>query len=190
AGAVELRLILHITQSEKAAYTGTMDSIDQGMKGIPLSSVELRNGNLKIAVDSVNGTYEGKVSADASSIDGEWSQGQPLPLRFTRGIASPKPESRPAKPSDIDGTWEGTRGAGAAKLRVVIHITNTSDGLTATLDSPDQNAKDIPATVRRNGSDLTIQVKGSAANSPARSQRILRPSTARGYRPATVFLCA
>jgi len=46
------------------------------------------------------------------------------------------------------GTWEGTLDAGAqGQLRVVVHISQAADGsLTATMDSPDQGAKDIPVS--------------------------------------------
>src|SRR5262249_7288298 len=146
----------------KGAFTGTMDSLDQGVKGLRLSSIELRDSRLKFAIESVNGKYEGKLDADGKAIDGEWSQGQPMPLRFTRGTFAVQ-ESKPAKPSDIDGAWAGTLDVGAAKLRLVIHIKNTADGLTATMDSPDQNTKGIPTTsVKRDGDHLTIVVKGIA----------------------------
>jgi hypothetical protein len=54
----------------------------------------------------------------------------------------------------------GTLDMGAMKLRMVFHITNTADGLTATSDSPDQNAAGIPVTaVTRNGSSLKLEMK-------------------------------
>jgi isocitrate dehydrogenase len=51
--------------------------------------------------------------------------------------------------------------AGGTKLRIVFHITNTEEGLTATMDSPDQGANGIPVTtVTRNGQSLTMELKG------------------------------
>jgi pimeloyl-ACP methyl ester carboxylesterase len=38
------------------------------------------------------------------------------------------------------GDWEGTLDAGAAKLRLVLHVTKKDGRLSATLDSPDQGA--------------------------------------------------
>ena len=67
---------------------------------------------------------------------------------------------KPAQPTDIDGSWMGTVDIGTAKLRAVFHITNTEDGLIATLDSPDQGAKGIPvAIVTRNAASLKMEVK-------------------------------
>ena len=49
---------------------------------------------------------------------------------------------------------------GAMKLRVVFHVTNTEDGLMATLDNPDQGATGVPVTsVSREGSSLKLEVK-------------------------------
>jgi len=53
---------------------------------------------------------------------------------------------------------------GAAKLRIVFHIVNTEDGLTATFDSPDQGAKGMPVSaVTRNGASLKMEMKSLAA---------------------------
>ena len=46
----------------------------------------------------------------------------------------------------------------------MFHIVNMEDGLSATLDSPDQGAKGVPVTsVSRTGSSLQIEMKALAA---------------------------
>jgi hypothetical protein len=160
AGPAELRLVLHITKDADGSFKATLDSVDQGANGIPVTSIALNDSKLNFTVDSVHGAYNGKVGADGTEISGTWTQGQPLPLNFKRSATPIKTEHKPAKPSDIDGTWLGTLDAGAAKLRVVFHFTNTEDGLMATLDSPDQGAKGIPVTtVSREGVSLKMEVK-------------------------------
>ena len=53
---------------------------------------------------------------------------------------------KPEQASVLEGNWKGTLQIQQAKLRVVLHIVKQADGsLSATLDSPDQGAKDIPA---------------------------------------------
>jgi hypothetical protein len=159
AGGAELRLALHITKAEGGELKATLDSIDQGANGIPASEITLKDSQLNITVAAWHGTYEGKVNAAATEIDGTWTQGQPLPLDFKR-VAAAKAAPKPAKPSDIDGAWMGTLDAGATKLRVVFHITNTEDGLTATMDSPDQGAKGLPVTsVTRDGASLKLEMR-------------------------------
>jgi pimeloyl-ACP methyl ester carboxylesterase len=47
---------------------------------------------------------------------------------------------------DISGTWNGILKIQSVQLRVVFHIQKTATGYSATMDSPDQGAKDIPVT--------------------------------------------
>jgi pimeloyl-ACP methyl ester carboxylesterase len=160
-GMGELRLVLHLTKAGDGSLTATLDSVDQGANGIPVKSATFKDSKLKLDVEAVRGTYEGTVAPDGKSISGTWSQGKPLPLEFKRATAPIKTEHKPAKPSDIDGTWAGTLDTGMAKLRVLFHIVNTEDGLIATMDSPDQNAKGIPtSSVTRTGNSLKIEAKG------------------------------
>jgi fermentation-respiration switch protein FrsA (DUF1100 family) len=159
AGGAELRLALHISKASDGSLKATLDSIDQGANGIPIDPITVVDSKLKFTVPAVSGTYEGKVNAAGSAIDGTWSQGQPLALEFRRGAVKQQ-EHKAAKPSDIDGAWRGTLDAGQVKLPIVFHIVNTEDGLTATCDSPDQGLKGIPVTaVTRNGSALKLEMK-------------------------------
>ena len=160
AGEAELRLVLHITEVSDGSLKATLDSIDQNANGIPVTTITLKDSKLSLDVETVHGTYEGTVNAEATEITGTWTQVQSLPLEFKRGAFPPKAEHKPAKPSDIDGAWAGTLDTGSGKLRVVFHITNTADGLTATIDSPDQGASGIPASsVTRSGSTLKVESK-------------------------------
>lgn len=147
-GQAELHLLLHVSKTSDGTWKATLDSLDQGAMGIPISTISLQDSTLTFTSDAIHGSYEGKVNADASAMEGTWTQGQPLPLNFTRAV----------KPSDIDGTWEGTLDVGQ-KLRLVLHLTTTKDGLGATLDSPDQGAASIAATgARREGAMLTVEI--------------------------------
>ncbi|HZJ74937.1 MAG TPA: alpha/beta fold hydrolase [Perlabentimonas sp.] len=47
---------------------------------------------------------------------------------------------------DITGQWNGALKVQGMQLRLVLHVTQTDDGYTATLDSPDQGATGIPVT--------------------------------------------
>jgi uncharacterized protein len=160
AGGAELRLVLHVSEGEGGQLKATLDSIDQpGANGIPVTSISLKDSKVNFTADAVHGTYEGKLNSDATMIEGTWSQGQPLPLDFKRATSATA-ERKKAKPSDIDGVWQGSLDASAAKLRIVFHITNMEDGLMATMDSPDQGANGIPVTtVTRTGSSLVMEIK-------------------------------
>ena len=161
AGGAELRLVLHVSKAADGSLKATLDSIDQaGANGIPVNSITLKDSKLSLDVATVHGTYEGKVAPDGKTISGTWTQAQAIPLEFKRATAPVKTEHKPAKPSDIDGAWLGTLDLGSMKLRVVFHIVNTEDGLTATMDSPDQGANGLPTnSVTRDGSSLKIEIK-------------------------------
>jgi uncharacterized protein len=60
---------------------------------------------------------------------------------------------------DITGTWSGALETPNGTLRINFNISGTGDDLTSTLDSPDQNAFDIPVdSTFFNQSELTIKV--------------------------------
>lgn len=159
-GMGELRLVLHIIKAADGSLKATLDSVDQGANGIPVNSISLKNSKLSLGIDAVHGTYEGTVAADAKTISGTWTQGSSLALDFKRATAPIKTEHKPAKPSDIDGVWSGTLDTGNAKLHIVFHITNTEDGLTATMDSLDQNLRGMPMTsVTRDAASIKIEAK-------------------------------
>jgi pimeloyl-ACP methyl ester carboxylesterase len=159
ANGAELRLVLHVTNSDGGGLKASLDSVDQNANGIPVSSISLKDSKLSLGVDAVHGTYEGQVAADGKTISGTWSQGQSLPLDFKRAVPG-KTEHKAVEPSDIDGAWMGSLDTRASKLRVVFHIVNTENGLTATMDSPDQGAKGLPVTsVTRDGAALKMEAK-------------------------------
>ena len=162
AGPTELRLVFRLSKRE-SGWQGALDSIDQNANGLRLDAIKWKAPKLSFAVPSVRGLYDGKFNAAGTAIEGVWSQGaEPLPLNFTRvpPNANKPATSQPVTPSDIDGAWTGTLEAGGATLRLVFHITTTAGGLTATLDSLDQDAKGIPATcVTRTGATLKIEFK-------------------------------
>ncbi len=160
AGPAELRLVLHVSKNSDGGLKATLDSIDQNANGIPVTSISLKDSRLNFSVDAVHGSYEGKFNAGGTAIEGSWSQGQSLPLVFRRTSAPPKTQHKPAAASDIDGTWSGILDTGGGELRLAFHITNTEDGLTATMDSLDQGAYGLPVTlVTRNGASIKLELK-------------------------------
>ena len=163
-GPVALRLVVHLTRAANGGLAATLDSPDQGAKDMAATSVSLTESTLKFEVSSIGGAYEGTANAARTAITGTWRQlGMSAPLNLTRAPAASAVKRVP-KPSDIDGGWEGTLNAGLA-LRLVLHITTFEDGMTATLDSPDQRAFGIPATsISRSGSVLQFEMKQIAGS--------------------------
>lgn len=165
AGAAEFRLAVHVKKDDKGALKATLDSVDQGATGIPVSSVSFSDGTLKFSLDEIQATYEGKLDTGKNIISGNWSQGgAALPLEFARPKPRAEAKPRTPKPSDIDGEWDGALEAGGQTLRVALHITSYEDGMSAKFDSLDQNLKAIPVTtIQRDGTKLKFELKQFAA---------------------------
>jgi pimeloyl-ACP methyl ester carboxylesterase len=162
----DLHVALHVEKNEDGSLKATLDSIDQKAFGVPATSIALTGTTLLFAVDAFHGSYEGTVNAGGTAIDGMWTQGARMHLAFRRAAARPAvpPPAPvvPVVPSDIDGTWMGTLTIGATPLRVVVHLRNTSSGLVATMDSPDQGVNGIPvADVSRAVSSLRLDVRAN-----------------------------
>jgi pimeloyl-ACP methyl ester carboxylesterase len=79
-----LRAVLRISQTECNGLSGTLYSLGDDPHPIRLTSVTLLNRVLHFSIESLGATYEGKLSADGSSIHGTFSQGQLSSLDFTR----------------------------------------------------------------------------------------------------------
>ena len=101
-GAVNLRLVLRITAGPDGGLSATLDSIDQGAKGIPVSSIAVKDTTLTLALPAINGSYQGRINADGDTIDGTWTQGGSLPLVFRRvkdpAVLIPKRPQHPVPP--------------------------------------------------------------------------------------------
>ena len=82
---LELRILFNISTKTDGSISATMDSLDQGAKGIPVETATYKNGSLKLEVKSIKGTFEGTLKADGKTIDGKWKQaGLDLPLVLNR----------------------------------------------------------------------------------------------------------
>ncbi len=109
----DLRIVLKVSRGADGALAGTMYSIDQGGQGIKTSSMSFQDGTLKLAIQQLDMTYEGKLSADGKSIPGTFTQGsQPTPLVFERATpetawAIPEaPKPIPPMPADAKPVFE------------------------------------------------------------------------------------
>ena len=109
----DLRTVVKITKADSGELKVALYSIDQGGGGIPANKASFQNKELKYSIDMINGSYEGKMSADGKSISGTWTQGpNPLPLVLERvtpetAWAIPEPPPRlPPMAADADPSFE------------------------------------------------------------------------------------
>jgi non-heme chloroperoxidase len=79
-----LRIVLQFTRDDSGTRNATFHSIDQGTERFRADSITLEDPTVKFVLRFVQGSYEGKLSADGNSIRGTWIQGSPLPLNFQK----------------------------------------------------------------------------------------------------------
>ena len=118
APGIELRLVIHATLRDGAEPVATLDSPDEGLSGLKLSSVVIDRSKLAFELKITEATYEGKINATGTEATGTWTQrGGQLPLSFVKkDKVTPEP-----KLVGKEQIWEGklwTRpGAGASAGR-------------------------------------------------------------------------
>ena len=96
-GAMSLTIVLHLDQADGYVLV-TMDSPDQGVKGIGAHKEYLSDDSLAIKVEQIGMTYRAKLKGE--KLEGTFSQsGMSFPLVLTRGdVAEPKRPQMPAQP--------------------------------------------------------------------------------------------
>jgi uncharacterized protein (TIGR03435 family) len=109
----DLRTVLKITKAPDGTLKSLFYSIDQGGQPIPIKETTFQNGELKLNVEPIDGTYTGKMSPDGTTITGEWKQGdQTHPLILVRATpetawAIPEPPPKiPPMAADADPSFE------------------------------------------------------------------------------------
>lgn len=84
---IELRLVFNVTLGVNDSLTVTLDSPDQGAKGIASSRVIATADSLRVEVKSLRGVYTGRFSKDYTRISGQWKQGGfVLPLEMNHTV--------------------------------------------------------------------------------------------------------
>lgn len=147
AGDAVLHLVLHVSKSPDGAFKATIDSLDQSVYGIEVTSLTQSDSEIRFSVSFVAAQFEGKFSADHARIEGTWSQGNVgLPLSFHRQAAG----AGARKPGDavfsVEGVWQSALEANGLRLRFQLHVNHDDQKhLVAALDSPDQAISGIPA---------------------------------------------
>jgi uncharacterized protein len=93
----QLRLVFNIAKTE-SGISSTMDSPDQGAKGIPTTTTSFENSILKITISSATIEYEGKLGSD-NIIVGNFKQGgQSFPMNLSRQAIKKEIMVRPQEP--------------------------------------------------------------------------------------------
>lgn len=93
----QLRLVFNVTKTDNG-ISSTMDSPDQGAKGIPTTTTSFENSILKITIASAKIEYEGTLEKD-NVIVGTFKQGgQSFPMNLSKEKIEEKKLLRPQEP--------------------------------------------------------------------------------------------
>jgi uncharacterized protein len=84
AGAVKLRIGLHILKDAAGNLTAKFDSIDQSAMGLPVKAATFTGNRLALDIAVSQASFEGTLSVDGSEIAGTFTQGAGVPLTFKR----------------------------------------------------------------------------------------------------------
>jgi fermentation-respiration switch protein FrsA (DUF1100 family) len=139
---LEIRIVFNIKESENGILTATMDSPDQGAKGIKVDTVIFNSRNVKLEVKAARGYFEGTFNQDSLTITGNWHQFDssfPVLLKKVTKIEEAKrpQEPKPPFPYKVED----------------VSIKNESAGVTlsGTLTLPEAGSS-FPAVLLINGS--------------------------------------
>ena len=95
---VQLRLVFNIDQTEKG-YSSTMDSPEQGVKGLPVTSTSYENSILKLELSNAGIQYEGTLDKNNAFVGTFKQGGQSFPLVLTKEEIEKEKVLRPQEPT-------------------------------------------------------------------------------------------
>jgi pimeloyl-ACP methyl ester carboxylesterase len=147
AGEAILHLVLHFSKAADGSLKATIDSLDQGVYGIEVTSLTQKGSILQFNVSSVGASFEGKILADRRTIEGDWMQGSAsLPLIFHRQPAGAAAKNPSDSIASAEGVWQAALEGNGMRLRLQLHVAHDDQKqLVAALDSPDQGVSGLPA---------------------------------------------
>ncbi len=97
---IKLTVIFNLQKDAEGKYTATMDSPDQGAKGIPTESVTIKDDSIIIKVPAIQGSYEGRIFSDSMKIEGKWKQGGMNLDLSVRKVDKVEEVKRPQEPKE------------------------------------------------------------------------------------------
>jgi hypothetical protein len=145
-----------LAKDAKGQFVGTFTGAD--VRNLPLTKIAVSGRSVTLQATSEQ-PFNGELSADGRTIAGTVIlSGYSLPLELTRtgdARVEPPPTSAPIG-REFEGRWEGTINATRGPLRIVLTMTNQSDGRAAAhLVSVDEGGLLIPVVIAQNGRQVT-----------------------------------
>jgi hypothetical protein len=167
---MDIKVEVDLAKNNKGEMAGTFSQPEQGVKGLPLSTVAADGRSVKFVVKGgpEPATFDGMLSDDGKSITGRVTQaGQAIPFALTRtGEAriAAVPKSA-AIGKELEGTWNGALDVNGMQMRLIVKMANQPDGTSAgTVASPDGSGVEIPIAITHKASNVTLEVPSVGAS--------------------------
>jgi hypothetical protein len=149
AGGWQFAANLKIAEPAAGKCRAELDSVEWGGQHIPATSITREGNSVKIGFRLL-GSFEGSLDTANGHLSGSWTRRDKTePVTFSRVDLKAEEATRnyiPASPLDLQGHWKGTLKLPDGNLHFVFDIAQMPDGsLSATMDNPDQGAKNIQA---------------------------------------------
>ena len=162
----ELRLTIDLA-AKGEAWQGAAGLPDMNSTGMDLAGIVVKGDAVTFSIKGAPGepTFKGKLSADAKTLSGDFSQG-PAAGTFTLAWkGEPKIEAPPTNApltKDLEGDWDGSLDLNGNVLRLSLKLSNQAGGgATGVLISIDQGGAQIPLrAIEQKGAHLTFTVPG------------------------------
>jgi len=114
--AAKLRLVLKVRRdAATGALGGTLDSIDQGARDLPIDVLSFEGGKLHLEMKNIGAKYDAQLT-ESDELTGTWSQGPAsLPLSFKRDanvpvVNRPQEPARPLPYQEIEVSYDSAPG--------------------------------------------------------------------------------
>jgi hypothetical protein len=160
-----VKIEIDLVRNTKGELTGVFGSPVQDLKGLPLSNFALDGDTISFQIKGTTGerAFKGKLSADGKAISGDYNQsGYTVSFALTR-TGDPKIEAQAKNAAigkELEGTWTGTMEAEGRQLRIVLTMSNQSDGTAiGSMVSVDEGLEIPITTITQKASSLTLEIK-------------------------------
>jgi hypothetical protein len=161
----EIAFQVDVAKNDRGQWVATYSRPENSLKGLPMTNVTLdgRSFTFKLPLDG-GVTFYGTVEADGKTIAGDVTA--PIgnaPFTMSRtGDAQILPAPKNASiGKELEGTWTGTLSINGRDLRLVLQMSNQTDGTsTGTIISVDQGGIEFAL-------GLTHKANGLTLNTPA-----------------------
>jgi pimeloyl-ACP methyl ester carboxylesterase len=151
AGGAKLRILIHLGKGADGKPLASLDSLDQGQKGLPLDVVTWDEESVKLEGKALGVVYEGKLDETGKELKGEWKQGgATLPLDLQQVDSEPqanRPQTpkRPFPYNEIEVAYENT--AAGVKIAGTLTVPRTAGPHPAVLLITGSGAQDRDETI-------------------------------------------